>query len=203
MRGHGAKFARKREQAIIALLTHRSIEDAARAVGINANTLLRWLKLPEFQKDYREARRIAFGQSVVRLQQASGAAVTTLLKLVGCRPPRPGRGQGSGGVLRPYSLDEGDGNRGHRGSRSYRSRGDENGQPASKTRSSEQPLRGTPWVMRRQMLNRILALERSLAPGIDPVDRIILQVRAAVSEEDLQSGRVRSVLPSVTREATI
>jgi hypothetical protein len=29
-------------------------------------------------------------------------------------------------------------------------------------------------------------LERSLAPGIDPIDRIILQVRAAVSDGDLR-----------------
>ena len=37
---------------------------------------------PEFDTAYREARRAAFRQSVARLQQASGAAVTTLLKLM-------------------------------------------------------------------------------------------------------------------------
>lgn len=81
MRGHGAKFGRKKEEAIAALLSHRSIEDAARAIGINPNTLLRWMKEPEFKIAYREARRAAFGQSVVRLQQAASAAVTTLLKI--------------------------------------------------------------------------------------------------------------------------
>jgi transposase-like protein len=81
MRGHGAKFGRKKEEAIAALLTHRSIEDAARAVGIDPNTLLRWLKVPEFQKAYREARRQAFGQAISRLQYASGPAVTTLQRL--------------------------------------------------------------------------------------------------------------------------
>jgi hypothetical protein len=40
------------------------------------------MKEPEFDLAYREARRAAFGQSVARLQQASGAAVTTLLKLM-------------------------------------------------------------------------------------------------------------------------
>ena len=45
-------------------------------------TLLRWLKEPEFQTAYREARRAAFGQSIARLQQASSAAVTTLLKVM-------------------------------------------------------------------------------------------------------------------------
>jgi len=70
------------EEAIAALLTQRNVEDAARAIGIAPNTLLRWMKLPEFQAAYREARRAAFGQSVARLQQASSAAVSTLLKVM-------------------------------------------------------------------------------------------------------------------------
>jgi hypothetical protein len=40
------------------------------------------MKLPEFQEAYREARRAAFGQSIARLQQASSAAVATLLKVM-------------------------------------------------------------------------------------------------------------------------
>jgi hypothetical protein len=82
MTGHGSKFERKKEEAVAALLTHRNIEEAADAVGIAAKTLLRWMKEPEFESAYREARRAAFGQSVARLQQASGAAVTTLLKVM-------------------------------------------------------------------------------------------------------------------------
>ena len=82
MLGHGAKFGRKKEQAIIALLTQRNIEEAARAIGIAPNTLMSWLKLPEFQVAYREARRAAFGQSIARLQQATSAAASTLLKIM-------------------------------------------------------------------------------------------------------------------------
>ena len=82
MAGHGAKLARKQEEAIAALLTQRNIEDAARQAGIGSRTLIRWLKLPEFQSAYREARRLAFGQCIAPLQQASGAAATTLLKLL-------------------------------------------------------------------------------------------------------------------------
>jgi hypothetical protein len=76
----GAKFTRKKEEAIAALLTQRNIEEAARAAGIGTQTLLRWLKIPEFQTAYREARRAAFSQSIARLQQATTAAVATLLK---------------------------------------------------------------------------------------------------------------------------
>ncbi|HMJ22731.1 MAG TPA: hypothetical protein VK513_12515, partial [Terriglobales bacterium] len=78
MVGHGAKFGRKKEEAIAALLTQRNIEEAARTAGIGTQTLLRLLKVPEFAIAYREARRAAFGQSIARLQQASSAAVSTL-----------------------------------------------------------------------------------------------------------------------------
>jgi hypothetical protein len=82
MLGHGAKFGRKKEEAIVALLSHRTLEEAARAVGVAPNTLLRWQQDAEFNKAYREARRVAFRQSVARLQQASSAAVSTLLKVM-------------------------------------------------------------------------------------------------------------------------
>jgi len=78
--GHGTKFGRKKEEAIVALLSHRNIEEAAKAIGIAANTLFNWLKVPEFQTAYREARRAAFAQSIARLQQASSVAVSVLVK---------------------------------------------------------------------------------------------------------------------------
>jgi hypothetical protein len=80
--GHGAKFGRKKEEAIAALLTQRNVEEAAKSIGISTHTLVRWLKVPEFQAEYREARRAAFGQSIARLQQASSAAVSVLLKIM-------------------------------------------------------------------------------------------------------------------------
>jgi hypothetical protein len=52
------------------------------ATGIGVRTLLRWLKLPEFQSAYRQARRDAFGQAIARLQQGTSAAATTLLKVM-------------------------------------------------------------------------------------------------------------------------
>jgi hypothetical protein len=82
MAGHGEKLGRKQEEAIAALLSHRNLEDAARAAGIGARTLIRWLKVPAFVKEYRQARREAVHQSVARMQQATGAAATTVLKLM-------------------------------------------------------------------------------------------------------------------------
>ena len=82
MKGHGAKFGRKKEEAVAALLNHKSVEDAARSVGLNPNTLLKWLRVPEFRTLYLKARREAVQQSVARLQQATGAASITILKLM-------------------------------------------------------------------------------------------------------------------------
>jgi transposase-like protein len=82
MVGHGAKFGRKKEEAIAALLTQRNVEEAARTAGIGTQTLIRWLKVPEFQAAYLEARRATVSQANARLQQASSAAVSTLLKIM-------------------------------------------------------------------------------------------------------------------------
>jgi transposase-like protein len=82
MLGHGGKFSQRMEQAIAALLSHRSVEEAARAVGIGTNTLLRWMKKPEFKAACREARRMVLSHTIGRMQDAAGAAATTVLKIM-------------------------------------------------------------------------------------------------------------------------
>jgi hypothetical protein len=80
--GHGSKFGQKKEAAIAALLSQRNHEEAARASGVSKRTLNRWLKMPEFQSAYLDARRAAMFQANARLQQASSAAVSTLVKVM-------------------------------------------------------------------------------------------------------------------------
>ncbi len=82
MIGHGTKFGRKKEEAIAALLSQRNIEEVARVTGIGTKTLLRWLQIPQFQDEYSKARREAVYQSVARIQQSTGAAGITILKLM-------------------------------------------------------------------------------------------------------------------------
>ena len=72
----------KQEAAIAALLSTRSVDEAARSVNVAAKTLYRWLKEPAFDAAYRQARRSAFGQTIGRLQQGSPTAVSLLLKVV-------------------------------------------------------------------------------------------------------------------------
>jgi hypothetical protein len=57
MTGHGAKFGRKMERAISALLTRPNIEDAARVAGLGEKTLRRWMREPHFNAEYLRARR--------------------------------------------------------------------------------------------------------------------------------------------------
>ena len=82
MLGSGEKFGRKKEAAVMALLSSRNVEEAARVAGVDPRTLYRWMKDPEFDAAYREAKRAAFSQSIARLHQMSSAAVSTLGKIM-------------------------------------------------------------------------------------------------------------------------
>src|SRR5579862_4657861 len=67
---------------IVAILEHPTQEKAAAALGITTVTLWRAMQKPEFAEAYRKARWAAFSQSIARLQQASNAAVGTLLRVM-------------------------------------------------------------------------------------------------------------------------
>ena len=82
MKGHGNKFGRKKEAAIAALLSEKNQAEPARVAGIDLSTLKRWLRLPEFIKEYRRARWEVVEQSYARIQQNTPAAASVLLKLM-------------------------------------------------------------------------------------------------------------------------
>ena len=44
MKGHGEKFTRQKEAAIIGLLTQPTLDDAAKFANVSSVTLWRWLK---------------------------------------------------------------------------------------------------------------------------------------------------------------
>src|SRR2546428_2492192 len=85
MTGNGK--ARKREQAIAALLAHPTITKAASMVGIGEKTLRRWLAAPGFQADYRAAREQAVRMAVGRLQGLPSVATETLERAMTCGTP--------------------------------------------------------------------------------------------------------------------
>jgi hypothetical protein len=78
---------RKQELTIAALLTERTIEDAAAKVGVAFRTLKRWLADPGFLTAYRDARRRVVEAVVGQLQAASAKAVQALVVNLECESP--------------------------------------------------------------------------------------------------------------------
>ena len=54
----------KQARAVSALLTNRTIEDAATAAGVNARTLYRWLELDPFRAALHAAEAAAIGDAL-------------------------------------------------------------------------------------------------------------------------------------------
>jgi hypothetical protein len=73
----------KQEQAIIALMAHQSVDDAARAINIAPRTLYRWLNELDFDNAYRAARRGSYKQGIARLQKNVSNAISLLFKVLG------------------------------------------------------------------------------------------------------------------------
>jgi transposase-like protein len=75
---NAGKLGPKKERAIIALLSQRSVEEAARVIGVSTRTLYRWMKQLDFSAAYLDARKSVYFQSMSRLHQMANPAVTTL-----------------------------------------------------------------------------------------------------------------------------
>jgi hypothetical protein len=80
-KGHGEKRGRKHEQFIAALLSYRTVEAAAKAVGIGDVTAWRLRKDPAFAERYREATREMTRHAAALLQGAACEAVETLREI--------------------------------------------------------------------------------------------------------------------------
>jgi hypothetical protein len=77
-RGHGDKRSRKEHAAILAVLAHPTIPEAAKAAGISQATLWRWLQEDEFRQKYRQAQKKVFHDALGSLQGATTEAVNCL-----------------------------------------------------------------------------------------------------------------------------
>ncbi len=76
-----------REKALSALLESATISDAAIKCGLNEKTLRRYLADPEFQTEFRAARRSVFEQNIIRLQSLHAGAISTLERNLNCENP--------------------------------------------------------------------------------------------------------------------
>ena len=76
MAGHKAK--NKQDALLGALLVQPSIADAASAVGIGRDTAYRWMRTPQFQQRYADAKREALAETISYLQRSMWKAVVAL-----------------------------------------------------------------------------------------------------------------------------
>jgi hypothetical protein len=77
-RGHGEKYTRLREVAVVSLLAHPTITDAAAASGISEKALRLWMAKPDFAEAVRTLRRQVLEAGASRLTGLVSEAVETL-----------------------------------------------------------------------------------------------------------------------------
>src|SRR5262245_58693195 len=81
--GHGRKSEAVREQAILALLSEKTLAKAAERCGVNERTLRVWLADDtEFKAKYDQARSLAYQTGLARIQGLFSKAVETLDELL-------------------------------------------------------------------------------------------------------------------------
>ncbi len=77
-RGHGEKYTRLREVAMVALLSHPTIGDAAAATGISEKALRLWMAKPDFAEAVRTLRQQVLEAGATRLTGLVSEAIQTL-----------------------------------------------------------------------------------------------------------------------------
>ena len=81
--GHGAKSQAVRDKAILALLSEKSMAQAAATCGLSERTLHRWLTNDDaFQAEYAAARNAAYQAGIHRAQALTARAMDTLEELL-------------------------------------------------------------------------------------------------------------------------
>ena len=77
------KLSDAQQRAIGALLTTRTIKDAAQSARVGRTTLFRWLREDEdFRRCLQAARRNALGQATARLQRMAVNSVDSLQQII-------------------------------------------------------------------------------------------------------------------------
>lgn len=85
-----SKITPKQALLVSALLTSPTLTAAAQATGISDVTAWRWLRLPQVEQAYRDARRQVVHQAITNLQRVCTKAVDTLEAVMGNRRASPG-----------------------------------------------------------------------------------------------------------------
>ena len=90
--GRTSKKNRQRELLILELLKNPTIEKATARAGLSVTTAWRIMKTPEFEEEYRVARKERYSQSMKQLQESTPKAVEILQEImIDRKAPAPSR----------------------------------------------------------------------------------------------------------------
>jgi hypothetical protein len=81
MKPTGENLTAKQEAALVALLSHGTIEAAYASVGVSKTTMWRWMQLPRFQSRYKAERRQLVEAGIVTLQKHATTAARVLVQI--------------------------------------------------------------------------------------------------------------------------
>jgi len=89
MKGNGSlmKISGRQERLISFLLSDRTAEEACQRAGVAFTTYWRWMRHPEFLREYRNARKGVLENTVGRLQAVVHIAIDTLERNLNCENP--------------------------------------------------------------------------------------------------------------------
>lgn len=82
------QLTHKQEAAIVALLAHGTVRQAAQECGVSERTLWRWLKVETFQRELRAARVKVTEVGIAALQSTFVEGVAALKRNLQCGEPR-------------------------------------------------------------------------------------------------------------------
>jgi hypothetical protein len=85
MKPFGENLTAKQEAALVALLSHGTIEAAYASVGVSKTTMWRWMQLPRFQARYKAERRQLVEAGIVTLQKHATTAARVLVQIAADR----------------------------------------------------------------------------------------------------------------------
>lgn len=83
----GGRRELREDVALAALLSERTIAEAAAKAALSESTILRWLADPAFKARYRDARRQVVETAITGIQQAASDAVAALRRNLTCGIP--------------------------------------------------------------------------------------------------------------------
>ena len=81
------ELSRSKERAVVAMMAHPSIAEAARIAGVSESSIWRWLQDDSFQARLREAQSKVMDGALSSLQGSMTGAVDCLVRNLSCGTP--------------------------------------------------------------------------------------------------------------------